>query len=439
MGCRDVSDSGEETYSIMFTSLKHPARRKILRMLAEKPKNFSRILEELGISSSHLTYHLENLGELVTKMDDGRYKLSTFGAAAVLTMKGVEETPDIKPRHGLSLSMKWQSFFAVLMIGLIVLTGVSYAQYVSLNQLSSEHDQLVADFEQISTEHERLLSWGVSTDRVLNFLEDVIQLDMTKYHASLERNSVEYRTDLGGMSEEVLTYTLTSDESELDVDFRFRNQTLSRYLLNVIEGSPLYVHPQPTNLIDVADGLLQRYQNYAGVSYLNTMRNMLKTVNETKDVEITVGDMKLMISSEGNDVVMHWFHRTNGIDYQAKGVRLNFDNGILEMFTDGFFLFNVGSTEINVSEEEAINIAMSGAKDFSWTVSGVKITDFTILEEPVSAELWPHMREEPVALIPYWYVTLQLDKIYPGNIDRIGVGIWADTGEISAYTTISAR
>ncbi len=98
-----MSDSGEETYSIMFTSLKHPARRKILRMLAEKPKNFSRILEELGISSSHLTYHLENLGELVTKMDDGKYRLSAFGKAAVLTMKGVEETPDIKPKHIFSL------------------------------------------------------------------------------------------------------------------------------------------------------------------------------------------------------------------------------------------------------------------------------------------------------------------------------------------------
>jgi len=56
-----MSDSEEETYSTMFTSLKHPARRKILRMLGEKPKNFSLILEELEISSSHLTYHLDKI------------------------------------------------------------------------------------------------------------------------------------------------------------------------------------------------------------------------------------------------------------------------------------------------------------------------------------------------------------------------------------------
>ena len=64
----------DETYSTMFSSLKHPARRKILRMLAEKPKTFSQILDELGISSSHLTYHLENLGELVSKIENGVFK-----------------------------------------------------------------------------------------------------------------------------------------------------------------------------------------------------------------------------------------------------------------------------------------------------------------------------------------------------------------------------
>ena len=71
-----MSDSEEETYSTMFSSLRHPARRKILRMLSEKSMTFSEILDHLEIPSSHLTYHLENLGELVVKKEDGKYKLS---------------------------------------------------------------------------------------------------------------------------------------------------------------------------------------------------------------------------------------------------------------------------------------------------------------------------------------------------------------------------
>ena len=73
----------DEIYSIMFSSLKHPVRRKILRMLGIKPLTFMEMVEQLGVSSSHLTYHLESLGELVSKMDNGQYKLSTFGLATV--------------------------------------------------------------------------------------------------------------------------------------------------------------------------------------------------------------------------------------------------------------------------------------------------------------------------------------------------------------------
>jgi len=432
-----MSDSGEETYSIMFTSLKHPARRKILRMLAEKPKNFSRILEELGISSSHLTYHLENLGELVTKMDEGKYRLSTFGKAAVLTMKGVEEIPEVKPKHVLALSIKWRSFFSILLICIIVLAGISYIQYMDLTRLSSEHNQLADKFAQLSTDHERLLSWGTSTDNVVNFLENVIQLDMTKYVAKLERNTVGYRSDLGGIIEEHLTYRLTSDESELLIDFRFRNQTLSRYLLDIIEGSPIYAHPQSINVIDIADEVLQRYQNYASVSYLETMRNMLSSINELEDLEKIVGDIKLRISSEGKDIEIRWLKTVSSIDYQAKGVILSFDNGVLEILTDGWLLFNVGSTEVNISEEKAIELAIGYAQNYSWDVDGVEITDFIVLEEPVSVDLWPHIRDEPLDLIPSWYVVLNLDKVYPGNISSIGIGLWADTGQVSGYTTIS--
>ena len=62
-----MSDSKEEIYSTMFSSLKHPARRKILRVLSDKPLTFTEMLELLGISSSNLTYHLESLGELITQ------------------------------------------------------------------------------------------------------------------------------------------------------------------------------------------------------------------------------------------------------------------------------------------------------------------------------------------------------------------------------------
>lgn len=89
-----VSSKDEEPYSTIFASLKHPIRRKILRMLSKEPMSFSKMLEVLGVSNSFLTYHLENLGELVGKTDDGKYKLSTFGEDAMATMARVEGIPE---------------------------------------------------------------------------------------------------------------------------------------------------------------------------------------------------------------------------------------------------------------------------------------------------------------------------------------------------------
>jgi DNA-binding transcriptional ArsR family regulator len=438
-------NSEEEPYSIMFSSLKHPARRKILRMLSENPRNFSTILEALGISSSHLTYHLENLGELVTKMEDGKYKLSTFGEAAVTTMKGVEEAPDTKPKHLLSLSMRWKSFFAVLMIGVVILASVSYLQYTSLNQLSLDYQQiskeyelLETEFEQVSADNERLLSWSLSPAKVLAFLKDVVYLDMTKYYATLASNTVEYRSDLGGIVEEILKYTLTYEGSKVDVTLRFRDNTLSRYNLYVLEGAPFYSQLQPTNMLDAAKGLLERYHQYSGASHLEAMRNILETVNEIGDFVTTSGNVKLIMSTEGNKVKIQWVYISNSIDFQAKSVVLNFDNyGFLETLSDDWSIFKVGSTEVKVSQEEAINIAMEYAKDYSWTVNGVEINNFTLVAEPVSATLWPHAREEPLALIPYWYVTIYLDRVYPDRVNRLAVGLWADTGEVSICQPLS--
>jgi DNA-binding transcriptional ArsR family regulator len=450
----------EETYSIMFTSLKHPARRKILRMLAKKPRNFSKILEELGLSSSHLTYHLENLGELVSKMEDGRYKLSTFGEAAVITMSKVEEAPVSMPSQAFPALMKWRVFFAVIMIVLVILAGVSFAQYASLShvsaeyqQISEEHEQLKAELEQVSAEYERLLSLSapvggssfltpinIAIDSVgmhsielsvlvksVAFLKDVIQLDMPKYGVTLVGYFVENRSDSDGLVEENLNYICESNESKLNVDFVFRNRTLTWCSLHVREGSPLYTEPS-NNVLDLAKSILQRYQTYTGSPDLKVMIDVLNTINVIENIETTLGNVKLNVTSRTDYVAFKWTYTLGGLDFPA--ITIEFLKGTFSGFGDIWSIYKVGSADVNVSREEAINIARERARDYSWTVNGVEITEFNILEEPVDAELLKYPTEDTLTLRPYWYVTLHLDKVYLGNVDRIQVGIWADTAEV---------
>ena len=431
-----MSVSEEEIYSIMFSSLKHPARRKILRMLSEKPMTFSQMLEELGISSSHLTYHLENLGELVSKMEDGKYRLSAFGDASVVTMKGVEETPSIKSKHFLSFPLRWKAIFAVLTIGIVLLASMSCIQYASLSQLSEEQEVLRTNLDKLTAENQQLLSWSTSTDKAVTVLRDVIRLDMTRYKATLTSNTIERRSDLGGVVEEILKYSLTSNESKIDVVLRFRNKNLSRYQLFVDEGSPVYAQPQ-TNILDVTKNLLERYSAYSGASYLEEMSNLWASVNETKNTEITWGNTKLKISVSGDNTEVQWSYTENGVDFSPKSLSLVFENRVLKELTDGWFLFKIGSTQVNISSEEAIEIARNYVKNFTWKADGVEVSDFNVLEEPVSALFHPTARGDPLALVPYWYVTLYLDKVYSGGVNQIAVGVWADNGVVAQIRTMS--
>jgi hypothetical protein len=76
---------------MIFASLKHPIRRKILRILSSEPQTFSDLQKQFNIESSHLTYHIDGLGNLLYKTENGKYALSSLGDAAVSMMKNVEE------------------------------------------------------------------------------------------------------------------------------------------------------------------------------------------------------------------------------------------------------------------------------------------------------------------------------------------------------------
>lgn len=131
----------EETYSAVFASLKHPIRRKILRILSSGPNGFSALQKAFEIESSHLTYHLEGLGDLLLKTEDGKYALSSLGEAAVSMMSRVEEPP--KAPFRLSFPRrKGKTLAVVMMVGLVLLSALFLFEYERSTQLSSQYSNL---------------------------------------------------------------------------------------------------------------------------------------------------------------------------------------------------------------------------------------------------------------------------------------------------------
>jgi hypothetical protein len=165
---------------------------------------------------------------------------------------------------------------------------------------------------------------------------------------------------------------------------------------------------------------------------------MLGSVEEIENTELVEGNIRLKISSSGDKTEVLWMYTENGVDFSPKSLSLVFEKGILKQMINGWLLFTIATTKVNVaSEAAAIEIARNAVQDFTWTADGVVVSDFNVLEEPVSALFHPTLREEGLALVPYWEVTLYLDKVYPGGINRISVGIWADTGEVRRIRTLS--
>ncbi|MEM3700503.1 MAG: winged helix-turn-helix domain-containing protein [Candidatus Bathyarchaeia archaeon] len=126
----------EETYSLIFKSLKHPIRRKILRMLVGKQMSFSEILNILSIDSGHLSYHIENLGELIRHSENGKYELSSIGIAAVNLMSGVEEHPHLPISPSKWKTKKTRNIFLVAVLVTLMASAVGNAYYYNLLQSS---------------------------------------------------------------------------------------------------------------------------------------------------------------------------------------------------------------------------------------------------------------------------------------------------------------
>jgi hypothetical protein len=367
-------------------------------------------------------------------MEDGKYKLSSVGEASVSIMKGAEEVPSIQAKKFSSLPLRWKSLFAVFIIGIVILASISYVQYASFNQLSN-------DYRLLKAQNQQILSWN-SAERAMTIIRDVAQIDIAKYQTTLLSDTVENRTDLGGVVEEILKYSLITNESKIDLVLRFRNNHFSLYQLSLIEGippyAPIYVQPQSTDILEATIGLIERYKSSTSDPYFEEMSRLLTSANETNN-EQTLGNTKLRITNNGDTAVVLLWYTVNGIDFSTKSLRVVFRNHFLQELSDDWFLYKVDSAQVNVSKEQAIQIARDAAKNFEWNADGVQVSNFSVLEEPVSAVFFPHPRTEPLTLVPYWYITLYLDREYPGGVNSITVGVWADTGKVANIQALSSQ
>ena len=120
-------DFEEDTYSTIFNALKHPIRRRILRIIRDGPSTYAEIQTQLNIDNGLLNYHLENMRSLLLKEENGDYNLSDFGHGATVLLERVEQpvTSRVDTILGLSpLQIKSIIVIFILSLGALAFSHV---------------------------------------------------------------------------------------------------------------------------------------------------------------------------------------------------------------------------------------------------------------------------------------------------------------------------
>jgi hypothetical protein len=302
-----------------------------------------------------------------------------------------------------------------------------------------------------------------STAKGLTIINQVAGIDLTTYNATPTLNVAS--SYLGVLPTENIRYTLTGLGNTIEIQDTFTNGHL--LMMTVLEDSRSTQTPTlPAEiasklnmshiLVQMAKAFLLNYQEYSTNSFYSQLASTLNNADPAKNSTTTFGNVNFEIntisgnsSTLGNSTTFTWSYTANGVDAHCKCVSLSYKNGFLNRFFDSWNLYPIGSTTVNLSKQQAEEIAMQNAKAYSWTIGSGNdthvINNFN-LTKPMYEQLafcpvgnGSYARSsDPLTLYPMWSIGIGLDKFYSGNAYGIYVNIWADTGKISNTQEVSS-
>lgn len=260
------------------------------------------------------------------------------------------------------------------------------------------------------------------------FLQNVIGLETKNYEIKLVS---EMNTPEKGAT---LLYNLNSDDRKLEVIFNLRNNEIVSCSINQIKGSITIANPEK-NTLSAAQELLDNYEAYSNVSYIQPLKWDIQAISELKNTTITTQYAKFSISVQDSEYqCFDWMNAPNGIHNMYNRLSLVFQNGSLKSFTDAWNQYPFGDYKEVLSKEQAIATAKTNLANYTYEFGNETISNLQLNEKTdwIIANLTMQPRNN--VLYPNWEIVLPLDKVYPGFTYGFRVMIWADTGEV-----ISAR
>lgn len=224
----------------------------------------------------------------------------------------------------------------------------------------------------------------------------------------------------------------------------------SKVKINWEKGSifSCYIEPSGVSVqvfedpLSLAKKFLQRYQMTFNKTYCESFIGLLEkaTLNQNQTIKGEGVTFQLQYFPNYEDLHKYpkrtfdliWQYNINNIPVPGKSVHISISkDGYISFFRDTWELYYVASSEINVSEGQAISVARAYAEDYAlkW---GQKIV-FVDAQFGYVNDRSKLRGNDEYACYPGWSVAIRFDKRNNDGmhgVDSYGVLIWADTGEV---------
>jgi hypothetical protein len=189
--------------------------------------------------------------------------------------------------------------------------------------------------------------------------------------------------------------------------------------------------------LSIAKKAVESYREVVNASYCDEFAEMISTALHSQCLTVENDDALLQISHVENCTTqldyrectqLQWFKKIKGQCTGGQSVGMSISkNGRVTMLMDNLATFYVATTDINVSEAEAINITMPYAQAYAETHGQRVIWTNATLEWRRDLD---SSRGDDLAIYPSWRVELSYDKTNNESVFGYWAQIWADTGQI---------
>lgn len=125
---------------------------------------------------------------------------------------------------------------------------------------------------------------------------------------------------------------------------------------------PLKRVEAPTNPIELAKFVLEHYGlnfNVTYCSHFKTSLNKITQLNSKQEIESNNAALTFFPSEGEWDAWFLWRFKTNNVTAFKKSFYIGIKWGVLSALGDNWERYKIGNTKINVSEEDAVNIALN--------------------------------------------------------------------------------